>query len=1031
MGKTTNKKQICVLFVILALIFVGIVSLGNSHSSPNAFINACSKMGSNMGRVSPKNDGYVRPELEHRKWTVEELFRKSVKFTTYYGEGEGTWLYAEKDDRGAARAAEVGLVWPGDIQSTLESARGFGTCTFGGGDFIPNGIMSISGGVVNLINTSISGLIGEDFMVGGLAKIVGGSTEDNTGGLIETFVNSLYMPLIVIIVILATITVVYQGLVQMKMREALNNLIWMALAFIIGLALMYNPQMLAGAPQKATSTITTCVLGALNGQNCLTGEVEAPSALTGKECKSYSKTDSSEGNNADLMVNGMTCTIWKTFILEPWAEEQFGAPYNKLYTRSSDIDQNGGSLWSGLTEDTPADLYCVNMMGIRSIDESLEKGILMNSGDNNSKVCNVALYQLYLKTEMTDPSFHQGDGYNENLVSPDKGDSYDQRWYDIIIPMASSPSWTNWSGQGRMFARLGSSFVGLIAVIAASIALITLSILGAAYKIIGVVLMAFAPLFFLLAIEPSRGRKMFLGWLETLVSSILKYFTVTMLIVVALVLYAGLLANTTGVASLITVIILTVTLGMYRKEIIDIIGASNMGGKRLSNRFGKVLDKRAKGVKEKSRAVAGGMVGGAVGAMQNRKYEKDAREDTLNYLKEQLAAASTPEKEEFYKDEIKKAEAEIKGKDLKLGRTIRQGASSGGGESFARAMRRGASATATAFRQANKTGGDLKSQTKKQIKEAAERRQRAVDKLNEEKEQNEAVTVDSLRKPTHYKGNLTDDELANLEIFRHHLANTDDEQLINLADIHGGSKDENRSNLVKNELNARLDYKQRKGEKAGKLGRHILADQRFVSLEEQEANKHIIAPNPTSAEMDDMYRQHQIQEEKLSTQSQKVDLPKLDKQHQIQEKRLSTQSQKVDLPKLDKQHQIQEERLSTQSQKVNLPKLDNIDQPRSLIKTDEEIKKIVEADTGRTKEITEAQKKVKQKLATEDTKAKGKQVVTETQTKAEQTVTEAQAEVQRRKVERTTYQQERAADIEDRIKGRDNSSLPKLDDDNE
>ena len=989
MGKTTNKKQICVLFVILALIFVGIVSLGNSHSSPNAFINACSKMGSNMKRVSPKNDGYVRPELEHRKWTVEELFRKSVKFTTYYGEGEGTWLYAEKDDRGAARAAEVGLVWPGDIQSTLESARGFGTCTFGGGDFIPNGIMSISGGVVNLINTSISGLIGEDFMVDGLAKIVGGSTEDNTGGLIETFVNSLYMPLIVIIVILATITVVYQGLVQMKMREALNNLIWMALAFIIGLALMYNPQMLAGAPQKATSTITTCVLGALNGQNCLTGEVEAPSALTGKECKSYSKTDSSEGNNADLMVNGMTCTIWKTFILEPWAEEQFGAPYNKLYTRSSDIDQNGGSLWSGLTEDTPADLYCVNMMGIRSIDESLEKGILMNSGDNDSKVCNVALYQLYLKTEMIDPSFHQGDGYNENLVSPDKGDSYDQRWYDIIIPMASSSSWTNWSGQGRMFARLGSSFVGLIAVITASIALITLSIFGAAYKIIGVVLMAFAPLFFLLAIEPSRGRKMFLGWLETLVSSILKYFTVTMLIVVALVLYAGLLANTTGIASLITVIILTVTLGMYRKEIIDIIGASNMGGKRLSDRFGKVLDKRTKGVKEKSRAVAGGMVGGAVGAMQNRKDEKDAREDTLKYLKEQLAAASTPEEEEFYKDEIMKEEGLIK--DLKLGRTIRQGASSGGGESFARSMRRGTSATAAAFRQANKTSGDLKSQTKEQNKEAAERRQRAVDNFNEEKqrrqeeEQSEAVTVDSLRKQTHYKGNLTDDELVNLEIFRHHLANTDDEQLINLADILGGSKDENRSNLVKNELNARLDYKQRKGEKAGKLGRHMLADQRFVSLEEQEANEHIIAPNPTSAEMDDMYRQHQIQEERLSTQSQKVDLPKLD----------------------------------------------NIDQPRSLIKTDEEIKKIVEADPSRAKGIIEAQKKVRQKLATEEAKAKGKQVVTETQTKAEQTVTEAQAEAQRHKIEGKTYQQERAADIEDRIKGRDNSSLPKLDDDNE
>src|SRR5690606_5770697 len=143
------------------------------------------------------------------------------------------------------------------------------------------------------------------------------------------------------------------------------------------------------------------------------------------------------------------------------------------------------------------------------------------------------------------------------------------------------------SGQNSFANRLGSSILGLLAVTAASTVLLTLSLFGGAYKLIGLILMAFAPVFFLFAIEPTRGRKIFLGWLETLVSSFLKYFAITVLLVVALVMYAGLLSNIDStMMSLVAIIILTVALHMYRKEIIDLIGASNMGGERLSNKVG-------------------------------------------------------------------------------------------------------------------------------------------------------------------------------------------------------------------------------------------------------------------------------------------------------------------------------------------------------------------------------------------------------------------------------------------------------------
>ena len=847
-----NKRKIFIIFTILALFLVGIVSMENSHSAPNAFGNACSEMGSYMGRTEV-NTRVVNPDKPNRKWTVEELFRDATKFTSYYGEGEGSWIYANKVDRGKARVSKtIGKnAWnDSGVQNKLKSARGVLGCITGRGDIIPNMFLSITGGVVTLISSMVSLLIGNDTMVEGLVNIIGGGG-DATGGLIGTFTNSIYMPLVVIAFFLTTVTIVYKGLIQMRLREALSSIIWSVLAFVIGLALMLNPAFLASAPQKVTSTITTCVLGALSGQNCLTEEVTTPSLLAGHECRSEIVGGE---NGVDMMVNSMSCTIWKTFVLEIWAQKQFGEPYSQLYT---DNIPEGGSEWKNLPEGKGKQ-YCVNLTSTKSAND-VSGEVDMDAPqtlDSNSTVCNVALYQLYLKTKINDPVNHQNDGYSP--TKPEGGKAYDARWYDIIVPMANdSSNWDNWMGKGQLLGRILTSWFASIAVILAAVVLITFSMFGAAYKIISVIMMAFAPVFLLFAIEPNRGRRIFLGWLETLFSSILKYFAITMLLVVSLVLYAGVLSNTSGPTAFISVIVLTATLWMYRKEIVDLIGASNLGGQRLSNKAKEKMEGARKQIKEKGSAIVGGAIGGAVGNLATRNANVANRNKRIEYLRNQINDSTSPEEKERINSLIEEEE-EAKAKEGTVIEALRAGSKEGAKESFKRAIKRGTSAPAMMMRQYDNTkrkmekSDKIKDYERELEKFRKEQSEKNVGNANNtetpapptEEDLKRMKSIDKQRDTVVYDESLSSEEKEALGEFVDKLNEIiNDDDLLNLADSDEVRNDNNKRDLVNNEINARLKYNTLNNIPSGKLSRHNLAKLDYVSDEELKINLDIYKEN--------------------------------------------------------------------------------------------------------------------------------------------------------------------------------------------
>ena len=131
-------------------------------------------------------------------------------------------------------------------------------------------------------------------------------------------------------------------------------------------------------------------------------------------------------------------------------------------------------------------------------------------------------------------------------------------------------------------------------------------------------MVAFAPFFLLLAIS-ERTRKYFFGWLQQILGSVLKFLVSEVFLIISVLVYGGALQTLSNPATAtLVVIVLTVLLVLYRKEVIGMFGRVEMGGKEMSSRAvqaaSKFLgDNRRRAVAYGTAAV-GGAVGGAIAA---------------------------------------------------------------------------------------------------------------------------------------------------------------------------------------------------------------------------------------------------------------------------------------------------------------------------------------------------------------------------------------------------------------------------------
>lgn len=552
---------------------------------------------------------YPQENEKNRVWTLQEAFGNGATFVNYEGEGG-------KTEENVREKSPANTFKPGNydaVYDKLEGVRTFGSCVF------PAAVSSIAN-VTLLAASSISSAV-QTFVVFAfdssiicsdpahptgvclnLLKVIGG-TGDTQGGLIGTLTGSIYMPLLVIAVTLTGLWIGYKGLVQRKLREAMFDAIWVCLSVVFGLALLLNPTLLAKAPMAVSNAVGTCIIGSFSGQNCMDSSGGTTSATndnlstsSSKICRSLAPGAALDGQMS-MTVNSMTCSIWKAFVLEPYAQGSFGTSFENLDT-VADTPTKKVIEKAGIDPNT----FCVNLGTSDSLASFSGKRAVFDR--DTGKVCNLLAYQMFLKTNAS----------TTGSITPDSG-AIDTRWYNVIVTAANDDGlWAQWApSMTNSLHKNATATLALITGLAGGFILIVIAFFALVYYLTSVILMAFAPLFFLLGVHPGRGKKILMGWLEKVLSNVLKYLASALFLIVAVSFYAAILGAASNPAlTFLFVVIISGALFMYRKEVIELIGKVSMGGEQLSSKFSDGLKARAAGVGGLALAGVGSGIGAAI-----------------------------------------------------------------------------------------------------------------------------------------------------------------------------------------------------------------------------------------------------------------------------------------------------------------------------------------------------------------------------------------------------------------------------------
>ena len=625
----------------------------------------------------------INSNVGSRTYTIDELFSRSAGFAIPYGtlEEDNTWILGhpankivEEKNKNLSEEAKERL---------KKQGGGFfsGSIRLWG---IPSSLAimgsDIATSVAFLCANIISWLVKMLFdppLVKALVELIGGT--DAKAGLISNLGKNVFYPLSTLAFLTVAVYLIWEGLIKRKFRASFGALGWSLLAFALGVFTVVNGQLVAKAPTEINATIANCVLSAASGKSCLNSTGTNPKESTNSMCDADTSQSVSAAEAASINAGRFSCIVNKAIVYDRWAEQQFGYSLDELWTVNP---PDGYKVWpQDKLSGAPTD-YCVNFYTADSPNQ-------MSSATkftSNSK-CNIALAFMASRTDAD---------FGEKIGFP------------TITGTAAMDSqmWNAYSGNGR-------ASVPILLLIASFIIVATfvpVVVYALVYNITATILTVFAPIFLLIGIHPGRGRKIFLGWLESIVSNILKYMASCFMVIVMIFIYGAAFSKMNQAQVFVASVILGVTFVSYRKELVNLMGAVNMGGARVSNIAGEKLSKAGQKAKYMGMAAAGGAIGGTLAGIN------DARESGKLMSKDDKIAKYGKYKRWLnpgnYADTLNNARKAMSEGSKGAVQGLRAGTSM--------ELKRGRGLVANAARQAGQVGNELAQQRKEAAREIRE-----------------------------------------------------------------------------------------------------------------------------------------------------------------------------------------------------------------------------------------------------------------------------------------------------------------------
>lgn len=521
------------------------------------------------------------PNKEGRIFTLKEAVGSTLEFVNYEGEGDGDdWTVSADPDRMTGA--------PKTINKDSEKLKGLRSVH-----------TILSGGILNLMADGMNGLTGMfyDFAqnilliayspsticsdakdtncVLNLPKITGGDGEHDKG-VIGKLYHNFYIPLVFITTVAALVWAFKQVFVNHAVREGITAVLHVIATLVVGTALMLNAGLMASLPLKAMQTIGGYALSLSSssgdentGADKQTGNTSEASAM----CKSTAN-DISASNQLVLSVNSMTCTIWRAVRLDPYARAQFGRPFAKLDVKDPTIAE------AIKKAEVDPDTFCVPLKVAGKPEDYRNKTLKLESGSH--KVCNLAAYQLYLKTNAQ---------IDDNARTKDHG--IDQNWYKLIaVLQADDNLWNTWTySWGSGFNRFFVTTIAMITFVPIGVILIIFSFMVIAQMFIVSVMMIFLPLIMLAWLIKGWGSRVAKKYFWFLLGCVASYIMYSVTLAVSVIILSAVI-DTIDEMLLVSVFnfLLGFALWKNRAAILSMISNANPwdnGGisRRLNNVF--------------------------------------------------------------------------------------------------------------------------------------------------------------------------------------------------------------------------------------------------------------------------------------------------------------------------------------------------------------------------------------------------------------------------------------------------------------
>lgn len=521
------------------------------------------------------------PNKEGRIFTLKEAVGSTLEFVNYEGEGDGDdWTVSADPDRMTGA--------PKTINKDSEKLKGLRSVH-----------TILSGGILNLMADGMNGLTGMfyDFAqnilliayspsticsdakdtncVLNLPKITGGDGEHDKG-VIGKLYHNFYIPLVFITTVAALVWAFKQVFVNHAVREGITAVLHVIATLVVGTALMLNAGLMASLPLKAMQTIGGYALSLSSssgdentGADKQTGNTSEASAM----CKSTAN-DISASDQLVLSVNSMTCTIWRAVRLDPYARAQFGRPFAKLDVKDPTIAE------AIKKAEVDPDTFCVPLKVAGKPEDYRNKTLKLESGSH--KVCNLAAYQLYLKTNAQ---------IDDNARTKDHG--IDQNWYKLIaVLQADDNLWNTWTySWGSGFNRFFVTTIAMITFVPIGVTLIIFSFMVIAQMFIVSVMMIFLPLIMLAWLIKGWGSRVAKKYFWFLLGCVASYIMYSVTLAVSVIILSAVI-DTIDEMLLVSVFnfLLGFALWKNRAAILSMISNANPwdnGGisRRLNNVF--------------------------------------------------------------------------------------------------------------------------------------------------------------------------------------------------------------------------------------------------------------------------------------------------------------------------------------------------------------------------------------------------------------------------------------------------------------